>query len=109
MLLNDPVYVEAARCLAQRILREGGASAAQRVSYAFRLAVGRRPTKQEEQILVGIYEQQLKEFQVNKEAAMALVTLGESQPPFGLDPAELAAWTAVSNVLLNLDETVTKG
>ncbi|MBI2948163.1 MAG: PSD1 domain-containing protein [Verrucomicrobia bacterium] len=109
VMMNDPVYVEAARCFAQRIIREGGASAAQRVAYAFRLAVARPPTRLEEQILLSIYEKQLEKFQNDKAAAMALVTIGESQPPFGLDPAELAAWTAIGNVILNLDETITKG
>ena len=109
VMMNDPVYVEAARCFAQRIIREGGSSTSQRVAYAFRLAVARPPTKQEEQILLGIYEKQLAKFQKDKASAMALVTIGESQPPFGLDPAELAAWTALGNVILNLDETITKG
>jgi len=109
VMMNDPVYVEAARCFAQRIIREGGSSASQRVAYAFRLAVARPPTKQEEQILLGIYAKQLEKFQKDKSAAMALVTIGESQPLFGLDPAELAAWTAIGNVILNLDETLTKG
>jgi len=109
VLLNDPAYVEAARALAQRVMKEGGTKVADRLTYAFRLTLARNPTKKEIEVLQRIYEQQLANFQHDNEAAKGLVSVGESARPEKLDDGELAAWIAVGNVLLNLDETITKG
>jgi hypothetical protein len=109
VLLNDPGYVEAARALAQRVMKEGGTKVIDRLTYAFRLTLARHPTKKEIEVLQRIYEQQLENFRQDKESAKGLVSVGESARPENLDDGELAAWTAVGNVLLNLDETITKG
>ena len=109
VLMNDPAFVEAGRGLAQRIMNEGGQDLARRLAYAFRLTLAREPKKAELQILERIYDQQLSNFRRDKEAASALLRVGESPRPADLDESELAAWTAFGNILLNLDETITKG
>jgi len=109
VLLNDPAYVEAARNLAQRVLKEGGPDPEARMVHAFRLCVARPPTDRERSVLLDLYRKQLDRFRSDPKAAEALIKVGESPRPEGLDPADLAAWTAISNVLLNLDETITKG
>ena len=108
VLMNDPVYVEAARAFAERILREGGNDLAKQLTYAVRLAVARPPSKKELEILERTYHQQRENYQQDKEVATALVSIGESTRSKNVDVSELAAWTAVANVLLNLNETITK-
>lgn len=107
-LLNDPTYVEAARALAQRALREGGRDTDSRIGYAFRLATARRPTADELRVLRGLLTDRLTAFRQDKQAATELLTVGESKRDASLDASELAAWATVSSVILNLDETVTK-
>ena len=109
VLMNDPAFVEAARGLAQRVLQEGGSTLDQKLNYAFRLALARQPTREELGDLRNIYEQQLANFSRDKKAATDLLSVGESSAPKDVDPSELAAWTAIGNILLNLDETITKG
>jgi len=109
VLMNDPAFVEAARGLAQRVLKEGGDTLERRLVYAFRLTLARAPTKEELQILQEIYHRQFENFSKDKKAAMAFTSIGESAKPDEVDISELAAWTALGNVLLNLDETITKG
>jgi hypothetical protein len=109
VLMNDPAFLEAARGLAQRVLKEGGPRLEQRLTYAFRLTLAREPRKNELQILQRIYAQQLENFRNDKKAADELLKIGESARPTDLDLSELAAWTALGNILLNLDETITKG
>ncbi len=103
--LNDPAFFEAAQALGGRILAEGGRDNQSRLTYGFRRCTARRPTPEETKRLLTFYDQQLQRFEQDKNAA------GEVAPAFkGADArrAELAAWTMVSNVLLNLDETITK-
>ncbi len=109
VLMNDPTYVEAARKFAERILLEGGATTDQRIHFAFRLATARQPTPRELTVLRRVFEQQLARFSADSAAAAKLLTFGESARNEQLPIAELAAWSAVANVILNLDETVTKG
>jgi hypothetical protein len=108
VLLNDKQYVEAARNLAQRMLLDGGSTPADRIAHAFRLATSRRPTADETAILTNIYQSQLLEFQSDKESATKLLSYGDSKRNESVDVADHAAWTMVANVILNLDETVTK-
>lgn len=108
-LLNDPVYVEAARSLAQRILAEGGSTTAGRIEFAFRVTVGRRPSARERDILAVACEREFRQYAEDRKAASQLIHVGASRPPSGVDVAELAAWTVVANTLLNLDEALTKG
>jgi hypothetical protein len=108
VLLNDPQFVEASRALAQRILLEGGPTDESRIAYAFRLATARLPDAGETDVLKSLLSEQLGEFQRDPAAASELLTVGSFQHDPALDAAELAAWTTVATVILNLDETVTK-
>jgi mono/diheme cytochrome c family protein len=106
VLMNDPVFVEAARAFAQRILKEGGADDAARLRYAWRTALSRSATEKEIAILGSTLETQLATYTQDKAAAAALVKVGDLAKPSELDDSQLAAWTAVANVLLNLNETI---
>ena len=106
VLMNDPVFVEAARALAQRVLKEGGPDAA-RLGFAWRLALARVPSPNEHAILERTLRQQLVTYRKDPEAAKKLASVGDLPKPAGLDDSELAAWIAVANVLLNLNETIT--
>jgi hypothetical protein len=109
VLMNDPTYVEASRHLAERIMGQKGASADDRISFAFRLATARTPSDEERSVLREFFEAELAHYRQHPDAAKELLSVGESPVNGALDPAELAAWTAVSSAILNLDETVTKG
>lgn len=106
--LNDPASLEAARVLAQRILQHGRSVPEEKVDYAFRLCLARLPTKPERQRLVNLYQQQLAGFNRDAVSAEQLVNVGSAELTPNLDTRQLAAWTMVGNVLLNLDETLTK-
>jgi hypothetical protein len=97
--LNDPAYFEAAQALAARVLKEGGSDTSGRAIYAFRLVTARKPTPQELDTALSEYGKSLHYFEHNLPEAQALV---------GKPDAERAAWTMLSNALLNLDETLTK-
>jgi hypothetical protein len=107
-LLNDIPYVEASRSLAQRLLMHGGSNPEDRITLAFRLATARDPQPRELEILRAGLERHLANYRKNPQAAQELIQVGESKPAPGLDPAELAAYTVVASVILNLDETITK-
>jgi hypothetical protein len=107
VLLNDPIYVEAARVFAARIL-EGAQKLDGRLGWAFERALDREPTRQEQQILADLYTKSLAEFQKAPEAAASLVHTGEAPVPQRLKPAEFAAMTAVARAILNLHETITR-
>ncbi|MCH5372996.1 MAG: DUF1549 and DUF1553 domain-containing protein, partial [Planctomycetes bacterium] len=106
-LLNDPVYAEAARSLAGRIVRDQPAAGLDdRLVYAFRLCTARRPEAFELQTLRRLYEQQMLAGRENKVAAQQVV--GDTSVIEGMPAAENAAWIAVATTLLNLHETITK-
>lgn len=107
--LNDPVFLEAARVLGQRVMEQGGSELNQQIEFAFRLCVARPPTKAERERLASLYRQQLKSFERDAKSAEALVRQGFAERPTHLDVRKLAAWMMLGNVLLNLDETLTKG
>jgi hypothetical protein len=109
VLLNDEQYVEAARHLAARMIHEGGPTPTDRIVFAFRLATSRRPTADEIGVFIRLYDEQRAVYAHNLEAAERLVHVGDSPVDTTLDARELAAWSLVANVILNLDETVTKG
>ncbi|HKE05888.1 MAG TPA: DUF1553 domain-containing protein [Blastocatellia bacterium] len=108
LTLNDPTYVEAARAMAQKTLREGGKDAQSRTVYIFRLAVARKPSAHEAQVLRDLLTRQLISYRKDKKAAGELLRVGESKADDKIDQAELAAWTMVASAILNLDETITK-
>ncbi len=106
VLMNDPVFVETARAFAQRILAEPNLLDSARTQLAWRLALARNPTEAEHAILNRTIEQQLAHYRSDKEAAKNLIAVGDLAKPPSLDDSELAAWTALSNVILNLNETI---
>lgn len=107
-LLNEITYVEAARKLAERMIREGGKSDAERLAHGFELVTLRKPTAQELSILrEGLADDHTK-FKAAPGEAVKLLGFGETQAAKDIEPAELAAYTLTANVLLNLDEVVTR-
>ncbi|MDC0934941.1 PSD1 and planctomycete cytochrome C domain-containing protein [Pirellulales bacterium] len=108
VLLNDPIYVEAARRLAERILLDGPADARGRVAYAYRRALGRDPRDQELQVLLPLEQQYLKQFRQEPAAANELITVGEAPVTPELNATELAAWTGLVRVIFNSHEFITR-
>ena len=105
--LNDPVFIECANALGRRMITETPqGTLAAKVSYGFRLCVARLPSDQETRELVKLYERALAIYRKKPKAAQALATA--KALPSNTTAAEVAAWTLVANVLLNLDETLTK-
>jgi mono/diheme cytochrome c family protein len=106
-LMNDVTYVEAARVLAERIMKEA-ATPEQRLTLAFRLLTAHPPKPAEMRVLLGSLERYRERYGKDAEAARKLVSVGESSRDERLDVGELAAYTAVASMLLNLDEVITK-
>jgi hypothetical protein len=106
-LLNETAFVEASRVLAQRVMLDAK-EPDDRLRLAFRRVTGRRPSRTEVEVLRRNLEFQLAEFQKKPEAAAKLLAVGDAKPDKKLDTVELAAYAAVCNLLLNLDEVVTK-
>ncbi len=106
--LNDPVYVEAAQALARRIVREEGDSPEDRLRHAVRLCLVREPSEAERDRLSALLNEALVAFESDDEAALAMATDPIGPLPGGESAVELAAWTVVANVLLNLDEIFLK-
>jgi hypothetical protein len=107
LLMNDPQYVEAARALAERTMK-GGDSTEKRVDFMFQLCTARLPRETERAELVRYYEATLADFQAAQDAAGKLLTVGEAPVDAAMPTPELAAWTLVANLVLCLDEVVTK-
>ena len=107
-LLNDPTYVEAARVFASRIINEGGGTPTERINWAYQWALSRLPQPKELEVMNALYEKHQSEFTGNLEAAEALVATGEAAATEAVEPNELAAWTSVARVILNLHETITR-
>jgi Protein of unknown function (DUF1553)/Protein of unknown function (DUF1549)/Planctomycete cytochrome C len=105
--LNDITYVEAARGLAQRVLLEESIDEA-RIETAFRATTSRRPTHREKEILAARLNQLKAHYFNDIEAAKKLLAVGESKFEVSLDVVELAAYSGLCSLLLNLDETITK-
>ena len=109
--LNEPVFVEAARALALRVLREGGPDDAKRVGYAFVLCTARRPTEAERDEVLALLREHRKRLAEGWLNAREVATGDPAGPPAlppGTTPQDAAAWTLAARVLLNLDETITK-
>ncbi len=107
-LLNDPTFVEAARALAERLLRGDRQEFEARLAQGFRLALSRGPTTVEEDLLRTLYQHEQEHYQKHPQDARALIQTGQAAVADDLDPVEWAAWTAVARALLNLDETITR-
>ena len=107
-LLNDPQYVEAARLMATRMIKEGGKTVGERIAFGHSLVLARKPHDRVLQILTDSYGSYLTNYQEKPEAAGSLIKVGNAKPDEEIKPSELAAMTAIASVILNLDETVTK-
>jgi hypothetical protein len=107
-LLNDPTYVEAARQLAERMVREGGSTPEMRIGFGFRCLLARPARPAELAVLMAGWQRALKSFQKDPEAAAEWLRFGESRSALQIPSADLAAYATVASTLLNLDETVTK-
>ena len=107
-LMNDVAYLEAARVLAERAMTEGGSTPAGRIAFAFRLATSRQPLPSETRILLESFHYFRDKYQTDPQPAVKLLNRGEHPRNEKLDPGELAAYAAVSSLILNLDEVVTK-
>jgi cytochrome c553 len=105
--MNDPVYVEAAQALARRMVREGGAMPADRARRGFRLVLARQPSTAEVDRLVRLHDDAQAGFRASADDAKRMATdpLGPVPADLAVEVADLAAWTVVANVILNLDET----
>jgi hypothetical protein len=108
-LLNDPIFVEAARKLAERVVKEGGTAPETRLTLGFRLATGHAPNERELHILRDALDKMLDAYRRDEAGARKLIAVGASKPDASIPVAELAAWTAVANIILNMDEAITKG
>ena len=107
-LMNEVTFVEAARVLAQNVLRDSNQTNDHRMLHTFQIALSRRPTDGEQNVLTTAFARYLDRFRNHPQAAEELLAVGESPRDEELNAAELAAWTTVISVILNLDEMVTK-
>jgi hypothetical protein len=108
LLLNETQFIEAARHLAERCLTAGGTTLEQRLDYLMKLTLGRPATTAELEVLKTVFEQHRASYQSRPVEAEKLIQVGETKPAAGLPKIDLAAMTMVANVVLNLDETITK-
>jgi hypothetical protein len=107
-LLNDPTFVEAARVFAQRLLRHRTATDAQRVEEAYEKTLCRPPREKERDSLLAFLAEQRSYYHANPDDAKKLEHAGMAPRPADIDVAELAAWTNLCRVILNLHETITR-
>ncbi|MBK8039121.1 MAG: PSD1 domain-containing protein [Verrucomicrobiaceae bacterium] len=107
-LLNDVQHFEAARALAERVIAEGGQDDSAKLNWLFRTVLSRKPDAKEFSMLTAALAKQRKLYQKDPKAAEKAISVGESTPKKIAAPAETAAWTLIANLVLNLDETVTR-
>lgn len=106
-LLNAPIFVESARVLAEHVIAHDKADD-NRLNYLYTLALARTPRDSERATLMALLEKHREHFKASPEEAQKLASAGEAPVAEGLDPAEVAAWTSVCRVVLNLHETITR-
>jgi hypothetical protein len=107
-LMNDPIQLEAARKLAERMMLEGGAKPAERLDFAFQLTTARSPKPSERKALASLLEKRLTHYRADPEAAKQFLSVGASPPDANLNVPELAAYANIASLILNLDETITR-
>jgi len=108
VLWNETGYLESSRKLGERMLKEGGADDTSRATFAFRLATGRMPRAEESAVLIRTYGKLRTDFAARPDDAAKLIKVGVSVPDSALSAVELAAAAGVANLILTLDETITK-
>jgi hypothetical protein len=109
VLLNDPIFVEAARVFAERIMRHGGATFDDRLQFAFRCALSRSPRAEEVAILRRLYHSRRARYSADRTAGERLISVGEAPVPKDLGVVEMATWASIARTILNLHETITRG
>jgi hypothetical protein len=107
-LMNDVQHFEAARAFAEQLLTVGGKTPDERITFAYRTVLARKPDADELKVVRAALEGYLKRYADDEAAAKEVVEVGESKPKEGLKPADVAAYTLVANMILNLDETITR-
>jgi len=107
-VLNDPIFVEAAKAFASRALRDGGSRPADQIAWAFQQAVGRPASREELEVLSQLYKAQLDRLHKSPQSATDFVGVGGSILQTGPNSIELAAMAAVTRAILNLHETITR-
>jgi hypothetical protein len=107
-LMNDTQHFEAARALAERVLTEGGKTDESRINWLYRTVLSRRPTTAEQIVVAKALGRQLEIYRADPAAAEKAIKVGESSPKNIAPPDETAAWTMIANLVLNLDETVSR-
>ncbi len=107
-LLNETAFVEAARGFAERTMKEADAAPEDHLSRAFRIAASRTPTAPEKEVLLSAFRQHLEHYREHPDEAEKLLAVGERIRDKSFDAPELAAYTAIANMLLNLDEAITQ-
>ncbi|MFM8704316.1 MAG: DUF1553 domain-containing protein, partial [Planctomycetia bacterium] len=108
VLLNDPTFVEAARKLAERAIKEGGQADQERIAFLWRQAVSRPPDADELRLVQGLVDRRRNEFKADPKAADELLATGISPRDTTLNETELAAWTAAARAVLNLHEAIAR-
>ena len=108
VLLNDPIFVEAARVFAQNALKQGGATIESQIAWAFERATGRKPSIEEIHVLSELHQKSLAGFLREPESARELASVGDAPVISALNPAKLAAMVTVTRAILNLHETITR-
>jgi hypothetical protein len=109
VVLNDPQFVESARAFAQRIISEGDADERSRINFGFKLALSREATDEEFEVLKRVLNGQASAFTADKEKAKKFLSVGESARNESVNIVEHAAWTVIAQMILNMDETLTRG
>ncbi|NUM56593.1 MAG: DUF1553 domain-containing protein [Candidatus Hydrogenedentes bacterium] len=107
-IMNDPTFVEAARFLGQRMILEGGERSGDRVRFGFRLLMAHAPNAKKEQVLLAALNDYQSHFIHDQESAAKLLEVGDSKPSVGIPAPELAAYTMLASVMLNMDEAITR-
>ncbi|MCG6156568.1 PSD1 and planctomycete cytochrome C domain-containing protein [Rubinisphaera margarita] len=107
-LMNDVQYFEAARAFAERMMKAGGSTPESRLAWGWEVTTSRPPTDNELSLVASLLKDYRERYQNDAAGAKEVITFGESKPDEKLDPSELAAYTLVANLLLNLDETINK-
>jgi len=107
-LLNDPSYVEAARALATMLLKEGGSGEQERLDVLFWQVLSRPADDAEKEVLRGLLQRTREQYQNQPELALAVTGVGQLPAPQEIDRMELAVWMAVTRVILNLHESITR-
>jgi len=107
-LMNDVQHFEAARVLAERVLSEGGKTTPDRITFLYRTVLSRKPDADELRLVSGALAKQRELFQADPLGAKKVVQVGESKPKGIAPDADVAAWTMICNLVLNLDETINR-